>query len=219
MEQVDKVKIGLNIAFRVLLIYSVIIAAMRGSWVNVLAALSALLLTFLPSLIERKLKVDYPGEFEIIILLFIFASVYLGDMHDFYLKFRWWDTLLHSLSGLIFGVIGFTLVYILNSSQRAPVKLTPVFIAIFAFCFSLSMGILWEIYEFLMDELFGMKLQRFGLNDTMWDMILDTLGAIVVSAAGYLHLKYKAAFLRNLVKRFTGFNPRLFRRPKRQSMQ
>lgn len=212
MERVDKIKLGLGTVFRVLLVYSGIIAATHGSWINVLVSLSTLFLTFLPSLIERKFKIDYPGEFEIVILIFIYLSVYLGDMRDFYLKFWWWDAALHSLSGLIFGAIGFSLIFILNSSERIPLKLSPMFVALFAFCFSLSIGALWEIYEFLMDELFGMKLQRLGLNDTMWDMILDTVSAAVMSTLGYWHIKHRVRILEKPVKRFIRFNPRLFRR-------
>jgi len=212
LEKIDRIKLWIYLIFRLLLISAGINAAMHNSWINVFVSLSTLFIISLPSIIERKFRIDYPSEFEILILFFIYASVYLGDMHDFYLKFWWWDIPLHALSGMIFGAVGFSLIYILNSSQRTGIKLTPGFMAAFAFCFSLAAGSLWEIYEFLMDELFGMELQRFGLKDNMWDMIFNTAGAFLVSLLGYRYLRGDRAFLKMIVERFKRINPRIFRR-------
>lgn len=212
MERIDKVKILVYSLFRLLLLYAGITAALRGSWINVVVSSTTLFITFLPSIIERKFRVDYPGEFEILVLLFVYASVYLGDMRDFYVRFWWWDIPLHTLSGMIFGAIGFSLIYILNRSQRTCLKLTPGFMAAFAFCFALAAGSLWEIYEFLMDEFFGMALQGDGLKDNMLDMIFNTAGALLVSVPGYFYLRGSREFLKRIVKRFTRLNPRLFRK-------
>ena len=97
--------------------------------------------------------------------------------------------MLHTLSGAIIGAIGFSLVYMLNEKDRVAMKLSPVFVAIFSFGFALSIGTLWEIFEFLMDSLFGFDMQKSGLIDTMWDLIVDALGALVISVLGYLYLK------------------------------
>ena len=97
--------------------------------------------------------------------------------------------MLHTLSGVIIGAIGFSLVYIFNTEENVAIKLSPLFVAIFSFCFATSMGALWEIYEFFMDSIFGLNMQKSGLVDTMWDLIVDALGALVMSVLGYLYLK------------------------------
>jgi len=208
MISIERIKFWVYVIFRLLLLSAGITAALHNSWINVFVSASTLFITFLPSIIERKFRIDYPSEFEIVVLVFIYASVYLGDMHDFYLRFWWWDVFLHGLSGIIIGAIGFSLIYILNRTERSAVKLNRGFAVLFAFCFSLSIGALWEIYEFLMDRFFGMQMQRFGLNDTMMDLILDVCGALVVSVAGYRYLKYDTGFMRVIVKRFLRLNPK-----------
>ena len=212
MDKADKIKLVISLVFRLLLVTAAIISAVKHDWIDVGTSILTLFLTFLPSILEKKFRVDFPGEFEIVILLFIYASIYLGDLHAFYLKFWWWDIMLHSLSGIIFGIIGFSLIYILNRSNRCAVQLSPGFVAFFAFCFAMALGALWEIYEFLMDVLLDLKMQRFGLVDTMYDLILDFFSALLTSLVGYLYLRKRALFLDRLVKRFVKLNPSLFRK-------
>jgi len=114
-------------------------------------------------------------------------SLFLGEMHQFYDRFWWWDTMLHSFSGLILGNIGYGLVSYLNGSSHTKIELSPMFVALFSFCFTLSIGALWEIYEFSMDTFFGLNMQKTGLDDTMADLILDALGALLFSVLGYFH--------------------------------
>ena len=95
--------------------------------------------------------------------------------------------MLHSFSGIILGNIGYALVSYLNSSTNVDLNLSPTFVALFTFCFALAIGALWEIYEFAMDSFFGLNMQRTGLDDTMKDLILDTLGAMLFSVLGYYH--------------------------------
>lgn len=212
MDKIDKIKLNVSLVFRILLIIAAVIAATKHAWIDVGTSILTLFLTFLPSVLERKIRVDFPGEFEILILFFIYASIYLGDLRAFYLKFWWWDIMLHSLSGVIFGIIGFSLIYILNRSNRCAVQLSPLFVAFFAFCFAMALGALWEIYEFLMDRLLNLKMQRFGLVDTMWDLIINFFSALFTSSLGYLYLRKRAQFLKGLVDRFVRLNPGLFRK-------
>lgn len=189
MDYVHKVKLLISLVFRVLLVVAGTIAVIKGNWLNLALSLITLFLTFLPTIIKRQFKVDYPSEFEIAILVFIYAAIYLGGIHSFYYRFWWWDLALHTLSGIIIGAIGFSLVYILNKERRSRIRLSPGFVAIFSFSFALAIGVFWEIFEFLIDSFFGFNMQKSGLIDTMWDLIVNTLGALVVSMVGYLYLK------------------------------
>ena len=189
MDRANKAKLGIYILFRSLVVAAGTIAIFRSDWTNFTLSLVTLLLTFLPTIAKREFHVYYPGEFEIVILLLIFASMYLGDIHSFYARIWWWDLMLHALSGVIIAAIGFSLVDILNGEEKLAVELSPAFVAVFSFGFALSLGALWEIYEFLMDSLFGLNMQKSGLIDTMWDLIVDALGALLVSVLGYLYLK------------------------------
>jgi len=189
MDRASKAKLGIYILFRSLVVAAGTIAIFRSDWTNFTLSVVTLFLTFLPAIAKREFHVYYPGEFEIVVLLFIFASMYLGEIHSFYARIWWWDIMLHALSGVIIAAIGFSLVDILNGEEKLAVELSPAFVAVFSFGFALSLGALWEIYEFLMDSLFGLNMQKSGLIDTMWDLIVDALGALLVSVLGYLYLK------------------------------
>jgi flagellar biosynthesis protein FliR len=186
MNKADRAKLGIYISFRTLVVAAGAIAIYRTDWANFTLSLVTLFLTFLPTIVKREFHVYYPSEFEIVVLLFIFASMYLGEIHSFYARIWWWDIMLHALSGVIIATIGFSLVDILNGEEKLAVELSPAFVAIFSFGLALSIGALWEIYEFLMDSLFGLNMQKSGLIDTMWDLIVDALGALAVSILGYL---------------------------------
>jgi len=200
LDRADKVKLVLFIIFRVIVVLAGIIAVINNDWTNFALSILTLIVLFLPSIIERRLSVDFPSEFEIAVVIFIFAALYLGEMRAYYIKYWWWDLFLHTFSALIIGAIGFSLVDILNKNEKIAIKLSPVFVSIFSFCFALAIGALWEIYEFAMDTLFGLNMQKSGLVDTMTDLIVDALGALVFSVLGYLNLKGKI----NLVDRFKG---------------
>ncbi len=189
MDKVDKVKIMIYILVRASIVATGTAAILRADWTNLALSVVTLLLTFLPAVVRKQLHIHYRGKFEIIILLYIYASMYMGEIYSFYHRFWWWDIMLHTLSGVIIGAIGFSLVYMLNEEERVAMELSPAFVAIFSFGFALSIGALWEIFEFLMDSLFGLNMQKSGLVDTMWDLIVDALGALVISVLGYFHLK------------------------------
>lgn len=164
-------------------------------------------LILLPSLIERRLQVDVPDFMEIVFFVFLYASIYLGEIRSFYYRVPNWDLILHTFSGLMLGALGFSVVNILNRNNRISLRLSPVFVSLFAFCFALSMGVLWEIFEFSADGLMGLNMQKFALEngtllvgrlavkDTMGDLIVDACGALVISLAGFVSLKYKKGWI------------------------
>ncbi|MFP4400737.1 MAG: hypothetical protein ACLFPQ_02565 [Candidatus Woesearchaeota archaeon] len=188
MKIIDKVKLGASIIFRVLLLVAILTAAWHKEWSSLGLAILTLILTFIPTMLEKRFSIDFPTIFEIMVLVFIFASIYLGFIHSYYERFWWWDVLLHTSSGIVFGLLGLYLVYILDRKYRVAVKLNPYFVALFAISFAIAMGALWEILEFSLDYFFSTDLQL-SLADTMWDLIVDTLGAIIVAIFGYFYLK------------------------------
>jgi hypothetical protein len=187
--------------FRLLLLGAIIGNVLTDNWLNLFTSLLTLALTYLPIFLKDKNYIYIPPSFQLIILAFIFASLYLGELNEYYLKFWWWDIMLHTLSGVILGFIGFALIYILNKDTKVNLALSSLFIAIFSFTFAVSVGVLWEIFEFTMDWVFGLNMQKSGLVDTMWDLIVDSLGALFSSIMGYIYLKRRGvSYFRNLVR-------------------
>lgn len=180
---------------RVLLIFAIVRDVFIKDYDGIFIVALTLVLTFYPNILERRFRVYLPSFIQVIITLFIFAAQYLGEIRNFYERFWWWDIMLHTTSGFILGIIGFMFVYLLNKNYDTNVTLSPIFIALFAFCFAVMIGVLWEVYEFSMDRLVGFNMQKFreagqdGLIDTMLDLIVDSIGAFVVSVLGYLNIK------------------------------
>lgn len=160
-------------------------------------------MTFYPSILEKKFGVYLPSRLEITITLFIFAAQVLGEMNNFYDKIPWWDTMLHATSGVVLGIVGFLFVYLLNEKGDANVNLSPIFVVIVAFCIALTLGVFWEIYEFSADRLLGFNMQKYrlpgqdGLLDTMCDLIVDSVGALVACIFGWIYMKNKKDTLFN----------------------
>jgi uncharacterized membrane protein YjdF len=170
----------------------------------------ALLLTFLPSLIERNYKIYLPIEFELAVTLFVYSSLFLGEVHQYYTKFWWWDLFLHSFAGLTFGFIGFLIMYVLHYERK--VAASPILIALFSFCFAVAIGSIWEIFEFSMDHFLGFNMQKSGLMDTMADMIVNSGGALLTATIGYFYVKGGPRLLFDrFLNRFIEKNPRLFK--------
>ncbi len=160
-----------------------------------------LIVMFLPSFVERKLSLRIPNYMFVLYFVFLYCAIYLGEVWSFYYRIPFWDIILHTFSGMMLGALGFSLVSLLNSSENISVRLSPFFVAFFAFCFALACGMIWEIYEFTVDGIAGMNMQKFALetgepmigrealSDTMEDIIVDTVGAFVVSLLGFISLK------------------------------
>ncbi len=160
----------------------------------------------LPSFLYKKFHVTIPSNTIIAYLIFLYAAIVLGEVRSFYYRFEHWDTVLHAFSAGMLGSLGFDVVNFLNKSDTVKLQLSPFFVALFAFCFAISIGVLWEIYEFSFDGILGLNMQKFrledgtdligrlALQDTMDDLIIDCIGALVTSVIGYfgiLHYKKK----------------------------
>ncbi len=201
------------------LIIGFVLAIQRQQWLTAVSISAIFAVILLPSLVFRKMRVYIPPEFELLAVLFVYASLFLGEVLGYYQRFWWWDIFLHASSGLLLGILGFLLVYVLNESDQIDLYMRPRFVALFAFLFAVAIGTLWEIFEFGMDQLFGMNMQKAmfddpsGLTDTMWDLIIDTAGALVISVFGWWYLKRpELSFIEAWIARFIDGNPGMFGR-------
>jgi uncharacterized membrane protein YjdF len=160
-----------------------------------------LALMFLPSVVAKKLTFQIPFSLYVVYVVFLYCAIYLGEVWSFFYKFKYWDVMLHGFSGTALGALGFSIVAFLNKDERVRMKLSPFFVAFFAFCFGLACGALWEICEFSIDGIFGVNMQKFALEDgtklvgraalmdTMKDLIVDTCGVLIATVAGYLTIR------------------------------
>ena len=159
----------------------------------------------LPSLFSRRWNLTLPNFMYIMYYIFLYCAVFLGEVLQFYYYVPNWDNILHFFSGGMLGALGFILVEWLNEDVHIRVSLSPAFVALFAFCFALACGAIWEIYEFSIDHLLGLNMQKFAtvtgellvgheaLMDTMEDLIVDAVAAFLISMLGYFRLKTAAA--------------------------
>ena len=161
----------------------------------------------LPGFLRRKVNLNIPTAMMIAYAGFLYCAIFLGEVRDFYYNVAHWDTILHTFSGVAIGALGFSIVSLLNKSESIAFSLSPIFVAMFAFCFALSLGVIWEFYEFSIDYFFHLNMQKYALEtgelligqaalmDTMKDLIVDALGAFVMSVIGYISLKYNKGWL------------------------
>lgn len=219
---------------RLLIIAVMIRSITAGNSENAFTCLLSLFLLYLPSIIERKLEMRLPTALEITVVVFIFASEILGEIACFYVTVPFWDKAMHTVSGFIYAAVGYSMADILNRDHRISFQLSPVFLAVVAFCFSMTIGALWEIFEFSVDTLFQKDMQKdtvlheitsvaldptrsnipitisgirdtvvngqslglggyldIGLHDTMQDLIVNMIGALVFSVGGFFQQKRK----------------------------
>lgn len=217
---------------RIMVILMMILQIFNKNYENVFLCVLTLLLFIVPSFIQVNLKIELPTALEITILVFIFAAEILGEIQAYYIKFPFWDTVLHTINGFLMAAIGFALADILNRSKKISFQLSPVFLAIVAFCFSMTIGVIWEFFECGMDLFFGFDMQKdtivnsissvmldptggntptaihnitdvivngkslglggyldIGLLDTMKDLFVNFIGAVVFSVIGYFYVK------------------------------
>lgn len=174
-------------------------------------AAATLALSLAPMFVARWADVHVPPSFIAAMAIFIGATLFLGEVFEFYDRFWWWDVVMHGTSAVGFGLVGFVLVFIMFQGDRYAAP--PVAVAFFAFCFGMTIGAVWEIFEFGMDQAFGLNMQKSGLMDTMTDLIVDALGALIGAATGFGYLKGRArGGLASLIDEFVDRNPRFFRR-------
>ena len=161
---------------RLLVIVMMILQLMNRNYENVFLCILTLVLLVAPSFVQVTFRVELPTVLEIIILLFIFSAEILGEISEFYLMFPFWDTVLHTLNGFLMAAIGFSLVDLLNRSEKIKFNLSPIFVAIVAFCFSMTIGVLWEFFEFGMDQIAGYDMQKDTVIHTIRSVTLDPQG-------------------------------------------
>lgn len=164
------------LVLRVMVIVVMVAQFFNRNFENVFLCGLTLILFLLPTVFERKLKVDLPDTLEIIIMLFIFAAEILGEISAYYTTYQGWDTMLHTLNGFLCAAIGFSLVDLFNREERFSMTLSPVFMAIVAFCFSMTIGVLWEFFECAMDQFFLLDMQKDAVVHQISSVMLDPTG-------------------------------------------
>ena len=237
---------GVSIVFftlRTIVLVTLVLQFLRGNYENVFLCLLTLLLFLLPAFVNRRFNIQLPDTLEVIILFFIFAAEILGEINAYYVKYDFWDTMLHTMNGFLAAAIGFSLVDVLNRSERTMFNLSPLFVAMVAFCFSMTIGVLWEFVEYFADNVLLLDMQKdtvvhtirsvaldptatntvvtiegitdvvvngqplglggyldIGLHDTMEDLLVNFIGAVVFCTFGFFYLKGRGKG--KLVRRF-----------------
>lgn len=230
----DKVSFTVYLILRLIVFISLIIALLRGNFENAGLCFLTLLFFLAPAFVERKLKIELPTALEVVVMCFIFAHTILGEIACFYVRVPGWDTMLHTLNGFICAGVGLSLVDLLNRHKRFKFELSPLYVAVVAFCFSMTIGVLWEFYEFASDLFLGTDMQKdtvireitsvmldpknsntpitvagitevtvngqelglggyleIGLIDTMKDLFVNFIGAVVFSVGGFFYIKFR----------------------------
>ena len=158
---------------RLLVLAAMVYSAVQGEYENVFICILVLFLFLLPSLLQKGLGIAFPSGFQILILVHIFACEILGELACYYVRFPHWDTVTHTVWGFLCAAIGYSLVDILNREDSTHFHLSPAFLAIVAFCFSMTIGVLWEFFEFSMDRLLGMDMQKDTVITSFTSVMLD----------------------------------------------
>ena len=250
----NKTTLTVYLVLRGLIILIMVRAVLRGNYESVFLCALSLALLILPSILQKRLYITLPSTLEIVILLFIFAAEILGELASFYVRVPNWDTMLHTVNGFLCAAVGFALVDMINRNERFSLKLSPVYLAIVAFCFSMTVGVLWEFFEFAADRFIGLDMQKdtvlsaigsvaldptmsnkvvrvkdiadviivhsdgsqqtlglggyldVGLFDTMKDLFVNFIGAVVFSVIGYFYVKQegKSKFASRFIPRVPG---------------
>jgi hypothetical protein len=198
---IDRVELTIALVLQVSILLVTIGAAIERQWLGAFSGCVVLLLTFAPALIERRLRLPLPVEFTLLTCIFLYASFALGEARDFYEKIWWWDLALHGTSALVMGVIGFLSIYVFYMTRR--ISIAPGWIAMITFALAVSLGTLWEIFEFLVDWYFGLNMQKSGLTDTMTDLMINAGGAALAAISGYLYVRDEDSQLgRRIIKAY-----------------
>ena len=222
------------LVLRLMVLATLVSSVIRSEYESAFICLLVLVLFMLPFFIQQNFGIELPSTLEIIILLFIFAAEILGELECYFITFPYWDSMLHTTTGFLCAATGFALIDILNRNSRIKFELSPIYVALAAFCFSMTVGVLWEFFEFGMDRLFHMDMQKdtvvssitsvmldptnknipvtidgitsvtvngqelgfggyldIGLYDTMADLFVNFIGAVVFSTIGYFYIKHR----------------------------
>ncbi|NNK77232.1 MAG: hypothetical protein HKP40_00835 [Litoreibacter sp.] len=199
----------------VTLVISALFALVVGRWPLAFVSLATLCLSVAPLILASRLRITLPVPFLAATTIFIFASIFMGEAFDFYERVWWWDLALHGASAVGFGLFGFLFVFMLFEGDRfaAPAGA----LAVISFCFAIMVGSMWEIFEFTMDQVFGLHMQKSGLVDTMFDLIVNAFGALIAAVSGYLYLVGRSyGFPGSLIEEFVRRNRRLYQKSKQR---
>ena len=165
----SNISLGVFVFIRVLTMMTLVRAAYIGNYDHILLCILTLLLISMPSILEMVLKIKLPTTMEVIILCFVFAAEILGEINHYYTLVNGWDTALHTINGFLCAAVGFVLVDMLNRSSQTKLSLSPLYLAITAFCFSMTVGVMWEFFEFAVDQI--------ALKDMQKDFILTSFSS------------------------------------------
>ena len=202
-----KVRIIILNVIRILLIISFLGSLYNGRKLIFFISMLAFIITFLPKIFKKIFDIELPAQLEVIIVLFIYGTLFFGKVQGFYAEFWWWSILLSIAAAVALGFVGLAVMHSLYKEDK--IHGSPLIIAIFSFCFAVAVGTVWEFFEFSIDYLFGFNLQKTG--NTMVDLIANMMGALAVSTAGYFYIKNgRLVIISSLISGFIEKNPRLF---------
>jgi hypothetical protein len=204
----------LTLLIQAALVVGLAIFVWRRDWENVFLTALVICLTLVPAFLALRHRIIVPPDFQLVAALFVFLSLFLGSAVNWYYRYWWWDMALHAGSGFLVGMVGFLAIFLLNQSDRIPHGMRPAFVCLFAVTFSVTAGVVWEIFEYVMDLIapsLNMQTGETGVHDTMNDLIVDTAGAVLVAAMGWAYMKSgRYSFIADAVRGFVRRNPRLF---------
>jgi hypothetical protein len=203
------------LAIWALLLIAGLVSLGLARWSLAFVSFTTLALSLLPPLLAARWSLTLPLPVLIFTTLFFFASIFLGEAFDFYERLWWWDLALHGSSALGFGLTGFLFVFMLFDGDRFAAP--PSAIAFITFCVAMTVGAIWEVFEYAMDTSFGLNMQKSGLDDTMGDLIVDAIGGCIASLTGYVYLvRNSAGMLGRGLSQFIGLNQRLYQKYKQR---
>lgn len=203
----DKFQRYLLLALKASVIGAAGLSLYYSEWGAFLYSLLALLLMFLPELIRSRAKIQLPIEYDVVLVIFMYASVFLGKVGQAYERFWWWDGALHTSAGFILAFIGFLIFYI--KIRQGKLQASRLLVGLMIFSLSLAFGAIWEIFEFVVDTTLNGNLQRGSLRDTMWDLIVDSIGALAMAWIGVRQIYgAKNGMVARWTRNFINANPR-----------
>jgi hypothetical protein len=214
--RMDHIQRALIIAIRLFLVGAMVWMLATNRVGSAFLVVVLLITTYVPHLFfERGYGVKLPVEFHFVSVIFLFSCIFLGTISRVYSYWPWWDKAMHLASGIVFGFLGFLILYTLYEQNRLKASLK--IMALLAFCFSLASGAIWEMSEYFSDNFLGSNAQHTN-EDTMNDIVFDMLGALIVSVAGYRYLKNGKGYLHRFINNFRHYNPHLFgQKPKHET--
>ena len=217
---------------RLIVVTMLVVNLLERDYESAFICCLSLVLFLMPAFVEKRFRVEIPSLMEVVILLFIFAAQILGELRNYYGQYPYWDTMLHTVNGFVCAAFGFALIDILTRNKQEKFRLSPIYVSLVAFCFSMTVGVLWEFFEYGMDVLFLTDMQKdtvvetvatvaldphgrmtvlrdiqavtvngkelpivgyldIGLRDTMADLLVNFVGAVVFSVLGYFYIRHR----------------------------